>query len=580
MRGTKINGKKIATLRNEETIEIRFDFDWKTLNEVRAIPGARFRDDSTGKYWLCPLSLEALDLLKKAGFRLDPALEDAIKDRGYGVTIEDVKTINVQNLKRELYPFQKQGVAFIEAKGGKALLADDMGLGKTIQALAWLHLHPEKRPAVILCPAHLKLNWAREIEQTLPGKQNTQVISGTNHSIPLTGDIIIINFDIFHNKYEAYHDTSGKKRYRELKGTGWVDYILNIKPQVLIIDEAHFVKSTTAFRTKATRKLARKTPHVIALTGTPIVNRPIEGFNIVQIIDKTIFPDFWKYVHKYCDAKHNGFGWDFSGASNKEELHAILTKTIMIRRRKKDVLKDLPDKIYSYIPVEIDNYDEYQKAESNFLAYVRTTKGMAASRRAKNAEHLSKIEALKQLAVQGKMKYVLRWVENFLEEDETKKLILFAIHKDVIEKIMKKFKKIAVKVDGSVPMKAREQAIKAFQEDPSVRLFVGNIKAAGTGNTLTAASSVAFLEFPWTTGELAQAEDRGHRIGQTKTFNVYFLLANQTIEQKIAEILDGKREILDAILDGKSVEDRPLFQELFESITYDTKPEKKEGISH
>jgi len=550
---------KRATLLDSknDTIEIRFTFDWDTLSVVQTIPGRKFKNDYYGKYWVAPLSTEAVETLRGAGFSFGDSLQTRITEMTKSP--EDVKEINVNGLKKELYPFQKKGVGFIEEKGGKALVGDEMGLGKTVQTLAWLHLHPEKRPVIIVCPAHLKLNWAREIQETLPGGQNEQVIFGNDHSQLLSGDILIVNYEILHNRYETYKDALGKKRSKEIPRTGWIDYLLDLKPKCLIIDEAHYAKSSKAFRTKAVKKLSRKISHVMALTGTPIVNRPIEGFNIVQIVDKSIFPDFWKYVHRYCDAKHTGFGWDFSGASNKEELHEKL-QSIMIRRKKKDVLTELPDKIYSYIPMELANFEQYSIAENNFIDFVRKSKGAKAAERAGKAEHLAKIETLKQLAVQGKLGYAIRWIKDFISENG--KLVVFTVHKDTVAQLYQEFRKTAVKVDGSTTN--REQAIKAFQEDPAINLFIGNIQAAGTGNNLTAASAVAFLELPWTSGDLLQAEDRCHRIGQKDAVNVYYLLASQTIEEKIAELLDKKRQVLDKVLDGEEVEESQLLFDLME----------------
>ena len=319
-------------------------------------------------------------------------------------------------------------------------------------------------------------------------------------------------------------------------------------------------------RTKATKKLARKVPHVIALTGTPIVNRPMEGFNIVQAVDKAIFPDFWKFAHTYCGAKHTGFGWDFTGATNRSELHQKLTQSIMIRRKKADVLKDLPDKLYSFVPVELENGSEYALAEGDFIRYVQNTKGREAAKKAKQAEHLVKIEGLKQLAVEGKITQAIGWIEDFLDNSNGNgKLVVFAVHKKTIDRLMKKFKEVAVKVDGSVSGDKRDVAVKAFQNNEDVKLFIGNIQAAGTGLTLTAASSVAFLELPWTPGELVQAEDRCHRIGQENAVNIYYLLAEGTIEEKIAELLDSKREVLNAVLDGEEMVETKLLTDLIKS---------------
>lgn len=527
---------KKACLAEEGLVEIWFDFDWDVLETVKGIPGRRFRNDRKGKYWTCPLSPDALLILGEAGFTLDEGLNEYLN----GLSRKESVKMEIPRLKKELFPFQVDGVSFILERGGRAVVADEMGLGKTIQALAYLGVHPEKRPAVVVCPAHLKLNWLKEIEETLPDSmnKNVEMLYGLSTSKIRPGaGIIIVNYDIL---------------------GAWVDELIKIKPQVLIADEAHFCKNNKAQRTKATKKLAKKCPHVITLTGTPIVNRPMEGFNIVQMVNKTVFPNHWNYLHRYCGAKHNGFGWDFSGASNQEELHEKL-KTVMIRRLKKDVLQDLPDKIYSSIPIEILNAQEYKKAEDDFIRYLVKKKGVKAAQKASRAEHLVKIEGLKQLAIEGKIQPAMKWIEDYVEDG---KLIVFTTHKKTVDAVVNKFNKIAVKVDGSVSAKEREKAVKRFQEDKKIKLFVGNIQAAGTGLTLTAASSVAFLELPWSPGELVQAEDRCHRIGQKNSVNVYYLIAAGTIEEKIAMLLDKKRRVLDAVLDGGVNEEAPLLTEL------------------
>ncbi len=537
-RTTAKPGKKATVLDNR--IKIEFPFNPETLDIVKSIPGRRFNGDAYPKHWTAPISIDAVKILSKNGFTLDPQLEVLLEQNQ--ITVEEVKEIKIPGLKLDLFPYQKKGVAFIEAKGGRALLADEMGLGKTIQGLAWLQLHPEKRPAIILCPSHLKLNWAKEAKAVLSGKPEIQILQGTK-PYEITGEIIIINYDIL---------------------SKWVDTLKTIQAQVLIFDEAHYIKSNSAQRTKATKSLAKGIPHVIALTGTPIVNRPIEGFNIAQVINNKLFPNFMDYARKYCGAHHNGFGWDFTGATNKEELHKKLVESIMIRRKKADVLPDLPSKLYSYTPIKLDNEKEYRKVEADFIRFVKETKGKEAAIKASRAEHLAKIEALKQLSIQGKMKQATQWIRDFLDANGNK-LVVFAVHKTTVDHLMEEFKGEAVKIDGSVSATKRNEAVEEFQNNPKVKLFVGNIQAAGTGLTLTAASSVAFLELPWTPGELVQAEDRCHRIGQKNTVNVYYLLAADSIEEKIAEILDEKRSVLDAIIDGKDQQDIGTLTKLMES---------------
>jgi len=267
-----------------------------------------------------------------------------------------------------------------------------------------------------------------------------------------------------------------------------------------------------------------------------------------------------EFGRKYCAGKHNGYGWDFNGASNTAELNKKLTDSIMIRRKKQDVLMDLPDKIYASIPMELDNEKEYRYAESNFIQFVREYKGADAAQKASAAQALTEIEGLKQLAIKGKLQQTLSWIENFLEVDG--KLVVFAIHKATIDALMERFNPIAVKIDGSVTHADRQDAVDRFQNDPKIRLFVGNIKAAGVGITLTAASNVAVIELPWSPGDLSQAEDRCHRIGQKDSVTIHYLLAAGTIEEKIAALIDHKRHVLDQVLDGKETDESSLLSEL------------------
>lgn len=508
---------------------------YKDLERVKSLSGRKFHNEGE-KYWTCPLAIESVEKLKEWDFVLDQQLLDFLD--GAKINVKEVDEIKIPNLNgKKLYPFQNKGVAFLEKKSGKGLIADEMGLGKTVQALAWLQLHPEKRPAIIAVPASLKLNWKKEAEKWVTNP-HVQILQGKK-PYPIKGSIVIINYDILPD---------------------WVNVLKDINPQVFIMDEIHYTKNNQAKRTKAAKQLAKHCPHVIGLSGTPVVNRPVEAFNALKMIDPTVIPRFWDYVHRYCGPKHNGFGWDFNGATNTDELHEKLINTIMIRRKKADVLKDLPDKVHSFMPIEMESENEYNQAEADFIDFIKRTKGNKAAEKASNAQQLAEIEGLKQLAVQGKMKASIDWIRDFLDVDG--KLVVFCTHKFAVERLMKEFGTQTVKVDGSVTGEQRQKAVDRFQNDPNVRLFVGNIKAAGVGLTLTAASTVAFLELPWTPGDLTQAEDRCHRIGQKDSVNIYYLLATGTIEERIARMLDEKRKILDSVLDGKETAEESLLETL------------------
>lgn len=504
----------------------------ETKNQIKKIPMRKF--DSEKKAWTCPKSLEAAEILKENGFTIDKELEDwynsIFVDKKYKDMKVDLKEIT-------LYPFQKEGVAFLEERKGKALIADEMGLGKTIQAIAYLSLHLELRPAFVIVPASLKLNWKREISRCLPDEKikilSGRSVEGLERCPDCKEYIYILNYDIVMDR---------------------LDELKKIESKVLIIDECHYIKNIKANRSKAVRKISKKIETIIALSGTPIVNRPVEFFNTLNLLRPDLFPSFMSFAFKYCEPKHNGFGWDFKGASNQEELHKQLIKTIMIRRTKIEVLKDLPEKVRALVPIEMENQKEYNNIMDIFTNI--------ANGEGKPHEALTCIEKAKQVAVREKLNNCIKWIEDFLESGE--KLVVFATHHFVIDKLKEHFGDISVKLDGRDNMTAKQRSVDMFQEDENIRLFIGNIKAAGVGLTLTAASNVVHLELGWSPGEHDQAGDRVHRIGQENSVTEWYLLADGTIEVEIAELIDMKRKNLDTILDGRNTEENKLLLALLE----------------
>jgi SWI/SNF-related matrix-associated actin-dependent regulator 1 of chromatin subfamily A len=541
-------------------------------SRVRRLPGRK--RDPKGRFWTLPLDPQTVDKLRRWGWDLHPALIAYLQKNRESVNDLSRSSLVIPGLGMELFNFQKKGVEFVETKNGNALIADEMGLGKTAQSLAWCQLHPRKRPVVIVCPACVKLNWGREADMWMKHPRVIILSGRTGEEIPGEPDLVIVNYDILANETEEYEKiTKGRNgepdlveiKTRELPYTGWIDFIRDLIPKVVIGDEIHFVKNSKAKRTKAFRKLVKPVRHKIFLSGTPITNRPVEFYNGIQMLAPQLFSNWWYYVHRYCDAKHSGFGLDTSGASNEEELHEKLINSIMIRRLKAEVMKDLPPKLYSFLPMELTNRGEYREAEKNFIEFIQRQKGAEAAERASNAQTVAQIETLKQLAVEGKMEAMLEWIQDVLENGE--KLIVFAVHRFVIDRLMKEFGNCAVKVDGSVTGGKRQLAVDKFQNEPEKQLFVGQIEAAGVGITLTAAHHLAFIEYPWTPGVMSQATDRPHRIGQDKPVNIYYLLAEGTIEEEIAKMLDEKKTVLDAVLDGKAPEKGSLLMELIKNYT-------------
>ena len=221
-------------------------------------------------------------------------------------------------------------------------------------------------------------------------------------------------------------------------------------------------------------------------------------------------------------------------------------------------------KIPSFVSIELSNEEEYKAAETNFVQYIKDRKGADAARRVSTAESLVKIEGLKQLAVKGKLPYVIHWIEDFLEVTD-QKLVVFVIHHFVSDELMKAFKNKAVKYDGTLSVKEKEEVKDEFINNPKIRLFIGGIHSAGEGITLTVASNVAFIELPWSPKAIDQASDRCHRIGQKDSVTIHYLLATDTIEEKIACVLDEKRKVIDSTIDGKETETDSLLFELMKT---------------
>jgi SWI/SNF-related matrix-associated actin-dependent regulator 1 of chromatin subfamily A len=532
------NTKDKQGIKDGKKVRIYCNYNPALIELIKTLDGRKY--DPKTKTWTCTIGLSNLKNLKTWGFNLDEELETSLYKLENILIKQDKKYNNfdINSIKvpkgLSLMPFQSNGVAFIESRNGNAIIGDEMGLGKTITALAYVSNHPELSPVIIVVPATLKYNWKAEAEKWLLTKRDIQVLEGKkSKKLKKSTDIIIINYDII---------------------SSWVKEIDAIKPKILIADEAHMIKNNSAKRTKAVKRIARKTKHVLPLSGTPAINRPSELYNAISLVEPNLFASFQSYAQRYCNPTYNGFGWDYSGASNLDELYSILSN-IMLRRKKEEVLTDLPDKRYSYIKMDLNNKLEYDRAENDFISWVRENKGKRAAQKASQAETLVKISALRQLAVQGSLSNCIEWIKDFIDGSD-EKLVVFAVHKFVIAELENTFKDICVKIDGSVATgETRQNIVNKFQTDKKIRLFIGNITAAGVGITLTAASNVAFIELPWTPGDTAQCIDRCHRIGQKNAVNVWYLLPKDTIETKLAEMIDSKRNVLSKVLDGKEIDD-------------------------
>lgn len=418
---------------------------------------------------------------------------------------------------------------------GRALLADEMGLGKTVQALYYIFKKVKARPAIVVCPAGLKYNWQDEAERFFG--MTTAILSGRK---PKKGqgslmmrdvDVIIINYEIL---------------------KGWIPFLLKLHPKILVIEESHYIQNPKSQRAKATKELSKYCPRIIGISGTPLTNRPAELWSVLSIIRPDLFDSFFKFAFKFCQPKKTPWGWQYTGAKNLDKLHALLTRHLMIRRRKVDVLKDLPDKTRSMVVVDLPNHKEYDMAEKNFKAWYQQSSKMKKHKL--KAEALVKLGALLRLACDLKLEQGFEWIDNFLINSD-EKLVIFSGRTKIIRALTERYKDICVFIDGSVPMKKRKALVAQFQNDSKTRIIIGQHRAMGVGLTMTAASSLLMFDTPWSPGELNQCEDRIHRIGQLKKAFIYYLVARNTVEEKKCKVLRQKQEILGAVLDGDNQTD-------------------------
>lgn len=482
----------------------------------------------------------------------------------------------------ELFEHQKQGIKFLK-ENKKIILADEMGLGKTRQAI--IAAGETSKGVLVVCPASLKYNWQREIIFVYP-KDRVDIISSTDEIID-GAKWYIINYDILEKHIDAIVNLINKK-------------LLN----TLILDEAHYIKGKTIRSACIVGGLVKKKvegvpkrqriagiasgmENVYCLTGTPLLNRPIEMFNLLRAIGHKLGTNRQAFGIKYCGAYLCQLGrtgirfWDESGSSNIEELRKEI-QPVFLRRKKEEVL-DLPDKIISTMISELtpEWRQVYANAWKKYLEFVKETTATMDDKQRKEtiqgalmAKHLVEMQKLKQICSQSKIDRIVADVRNTVEQGE--KVIIFSQYTETITVLAERLNQTvkgqtkikAVTLTGSDNMNERQKAVDAFQNDKNTQVFISNIKAGGVGLTLTTASVVMFADMDWSPGIHNQAIDRAHRIGQKKTVNAYFYVAKGTLEEDIVQILTEKEKVINNLVDGVTNEDTggPVFSELMKRL--------------
>lgn len=590
----KPSPREIRYNAEHDRFEISSPFEPKLVDDARKIPGRRW--DARLKVNIVKAALEAVDVLQAFAEKHNLAwtadalermatFERARQEKRELVELSSAESAEPLEIPRfaEAHrinpkvgvpmPFQHAGARYA-LRTRRTFIADEQGLGKTIQAFMVLE-HEQAYPAIVLCPAAVKLQWAKRIREWLPGR-SISVVEGTRPGSdlfdPYGGEIVILNWDIV-----AAHAKTLARR------GGW---------KAIVADEIHYIGNPRAQRTVAalglssgvftTRVPGQKKPELehlgegieirLGLSGTPLVNRVADLASQLEFLGR--IEDFGgrsKFKSRYA------FVDRAEGQKRLLELNGLLRERCYIRRLKKDVLKELPAKRREVFSVEIDNRPDYERAEADvarwcgeraaadkrFLLEIaglpeeeqkqrKWERATSAEERARRAEALLRFTALKVMAARGKMAQAKAWIRDFTESE---KLVVFAWHTDVVEQISAANDN-APMIYGDTSLADRDRAKRRFIDDPSTRLLVCNIKSGGTGvDELQGASSNSlFLELGWNPATHDQAEDRLHRIGQEDSVTAWYMLARGTIEEELVEIIEHKRAVSSATMDGVEVE--------------------------
>jgi SWI/SNF-related matrix-associated actin-dependent regulator 1 of chromatin subfamily A len=446
-----------------------------------------------------------------------------------------------RQLTEALKNYQKAGVKFMAEKL-RAYNGDEMGLGKSLQCLATFE-YLAAYPALIICPVKLKQNWLAECRKWLPNRKASMLAKDL-------ADITILSYSEIHNYVNVgMGSAKAKERKKALELIGTRSYFFPdiMQPVAVACDEGHFIKTATSRRTMAATAIAQqcKSKVRLVLSGTPIENAPkemIAPIMFLGVMDR--FGGWYNFAKRYCG------GVSLKGATNTREFYEQLCEVCYIRRKKKDVLKELPDKIESVYEAEISNSAEYRRIEKDVLAYLMDQRGGMLSQSTINAAHLLKLNALRQAVGRGKVEWIVEWVDTFLESGE--KFVLYAYHREVLSGLVAGLKhwNPATVLGGCPDVKAEQDK---FMNNDDCRLFIGSTVAAGFGLTLTRASNIGIAELMWTHSKHLQVIDRCHRIGQKDCVNAYYFLAPGTIDDDMWQIVSEKAKIVTSTTDGEEV---------------------------
>jgi len=474
-----------------------------------------------------------LDLINLYGFTekgVEPIKLDDIKL----FTEEQLSTtqskIDAFGFKLKPRHYQVEGITSMIVNK-KLLNGSAVGLGKTGQCIVGIEIE-DMFPALVVTPASVKYNWAKEWEKWVDGRE-VSVIDGKN--VDFNKDVVVINYDIL------------KKHEKELKKIPW---------KVVVADESQMIKNGKSMRTKAFKRITRKIEYKFLLSGTAIMNRPRElqePLKILGVYD-SVFGGWKEFIFRYCNAYYGNYGLDDSGASNTLELNKRLRGCCYIRYESSDVLSELPEYVENFIEVPFDKKKEHKEAIKSISDYIRkTTDDDEKVENAENHPQLILPNVLKRISIESKIVYIKSWLSDFKENGE--KLVVFGKRVAPLEELSKHFG--CMLINGSTSSKNKLEFIEEFQKNDDPFLF-GNIQSLGTGidGLQNVSNNILFIELPDRPSDLEQAIGRLKRSGQKNVVNVNYIFAKGSVDKLMFGIIEDKKVVTDAVNAGKNINSR------------------------
>lgn len=441
------------------------------------------------------------------------------------------------------YDYQRWAERKLHRFGLRALLALEQGLGKTPVTLFAALRRLDDPMIVVVCPSSARYTWERE------ALTNFGLRCHVHSGYTPPPDVKIARRRLHVINYESL-------RGARAEGKAWVfpwqQYFHDLNPGLIVLDESQALCDENSLQTKAVRALCAGVPHVLALSGTPLLNRPRDLFPTLNILRPDVFPAFFPYAQRYCAMHIDARGqWDTSGASNLDELHQLLLETCLVRIKKCDVLPGLAAKERLIIPLDLSDPAQYRKAATSFADWL-AIHGISRLNRELRARKLAQLGELKHLSATLKLPALYAWLDAFLREGD-EKMVIAGHHLDVIDALQDRYQECAVSVTGRVTGRARQAAFDRITGSRITRLLFGNLKAAGTAWSAANVPNVGFAELWWNSAVHEQFEDRAHGINRGvdgQATKVYYFIGRDTVEYRLLEMAQRKRADADAVLDG------------------------------